>query len=120
MRRTNGARSYGPRTSSRSSGPAPLSLIEGAVVGAGRSAPPPHRVGDRHDALEFAPLALLRDHQVIKPAETALRAERELIERQKPARLVDTPSQEVERLEIRPFCCHQPQHRHRALAHMRQ
>src|SRR5262245_1554101 len=63
--------------------------------------PPPHRVGDRDDALELAPLVLFRDHQMIEAAEAALRAECKLLDRQIPARLVDAPSQQIERLEIR-------------------
>ena len=36
---------------------------------------------DFDDALEFAPLVLFRNHQVIEAAEAALRAERELLDR---------------------------------------
>src|SRR3954471_6753014 len=52
-----------------------------------RSGAAPHRVGRLQDTLELAPLVVLRQRHAL--AETALRAERELIERQRSGGLVD-------------------------------
>src|SRR5262249_44587582 len=63
----------------------------------------PDRSRRLENAFELAPLILLRDHDMVETAETALRTERELLDRQVSRGLLDPTLDQIERLEIGPL-----------------
>src|SRR5262249_11351678 len=77
----------------------------------------PDRSRRLENALELAPLILLRDHDMVETAETALRTERELLDRQVSRGLLDPTLDQIERLEIGPLGGDEAEHCDLALGH---
>src|SRR3954447_14769351 len=77
----------------------------------------PHQAGCLENAFELPPLIVLRDHDVIETAKSALRAQRKLFDRQILRCLVDPPLEQFERLQIGSLGRHQAKHRNFSLRH---
>src|SRR5262245_4257749 len=69
-----------------------------------RSRRPPDRVCRFEDALELSPLLILGERNVSHPTEAALRTDRQLIDRDVPARLVNAAPEHIEGFQIGGLC----------------